>query len=154
MNDIEKLIAKDKIKTQLSMYCKGIDTRDWSLVRSCFGDNHHHKHASFEGSLDEFIGFASNTLSKVKVSHHSISNFIITFSDDGLRAKSDVNFTAFHLIDASIDEDLSFNIKGQDTDWTVAGSYADEWICEDGQWLIVKRCASQYWQRVEPSKGR
>ncbi len=154
MNDIERLVAKDKIKTQLARYCKGIDTRDWAMVRSCFGEGHQHKHGPFEGTLDEFVGFASNSLSKIEVSQHSLSNFIITIGDDGLTAKSDVNFTAVHLISASITEDLTFNIVGEDTDWTVLGNYADEWVCRDGEWLIVKRVAGQHWQRVELSKKR
>lgn len=154
MNDTEKLVAKDKIKTQLCLYCKGIDQRDWSLVRSCFSERHHHKHGPFEGSLDEFIGFASKNLSNVKVSQHSLSNFIITISDDGLSAQSEVNFTAVHLIEASVTEDLTYTIKGKDTDWTVLGNYADQWVFEDGKWQIVKRVASQNWQRVELAKGR
>ena len=154
MNDIEKLIAKDKIKTQLALYCQGIDQRDWSLVRSCFGEGHHHKHGPFEGSLEDFIGFASNTISHLEVSHHSISNFIITISDDGLSASSQVNFTALHRISASVEEELTFTIKGKDTDWTVAGSYSDNWICENGKWLIIKRVAQQNWQRVELAQAR
>ena len=154
MNDIEKLLAKDKIQTQLCLYCKGIDQRDWPLVRSCFGEQHHHRHGPFDGSLDEFISFASKNLSHVKVSQHSLSNFIITLSDDGLSAQSDVNFTAVHLIEGSVTEELTFTIKGKDTDWTVLGSYADQWVCENGQWLIIKRKAVQHWQRVELAKGR
>lgn len=154
MNDIERLVAKDKIKMQLSLYCKGVDRRDWPLVRSCFAERHHHKHGPFEGSLDDFISFASKNLDHVKVSHHSLANFIITFSDDGLSAKSEVNFTAVHSIEASVTADVTFIIKGQDTDWTVLGRYADQWVYEDGQWLIVKREASQDWQRVELAKGR
>lgn len=154
MNDLEKLIAKENIKTQLALYCKGIDRRDWSLVRSCFSERHHHKHGPFEGSLDEFIGFASKNLGHVKVSHHSLANFIITLGDDGTSAQSEVNFTAVHLIEASVTEDLTYTIKGQDTDWTVAGSYVDQWVLEKDQWLIIKRHAHQYWQRVEPAMGR
>lgn len=154
MNDIETLLAKDSIKTKLSLYCKGIDRRGWPLVRSCFSERHHHKHSPFEGSLDDFISFARETLSHVKVSHHSLSNFIISLSDDGLSAQSEVNFIVIHLIEASASAELTFNINGEDTDWTVAGSYADEWICEDGQWLIINRNARQHWQRVELSKGR
>ena len=90
----------------------------------------------------------------MKVSQHSLANFIISVSDDGLSAQSEVNFTAVHLIEAGVTADLSFTIKGQDTDWTVVGSYADQWVCADGQWLIVKRNASQYWQRVEPAMAR
>ena len=154
MNDIEKLLAKDKIQTQLSLYCQGVDRRDWLLVRSCFSERHHHKHGPFEGALDEFIAFASNTLSHVKVSQHSLSNFIITVSDDGLSAQSEVNFTAVHLIEASVTEELTFTIEGKDTDWTVLGNYSDQWVYEDERWLIIKRTASQNWQRVELAKGR
>lgn len=153
MNDIQTLLAKDKIKTQLSLYCKGVDQRDWDLVRSCFGDNHQHQHGAFEGSLDEFIGFASRSLSKIKISQHSLSNLMVTFSDDGLSAQSEVYFTAFHSIEGSAEWSV-FEIHGQDTDWIVAGCYEDRWVCVDDDWLIVKRNARHNWERIEPSKGR
>lgn len=154
MNDIEKLVAENKIKKQLAHYCKGIDTKDWALVRSCFGDNHEHQHGQFKGSLDEFVGFASNNMNHVSMSQHSLSNFIITINDDGVSAKSETSFLAVHLIDASVTEDIFFNIQGQDNDWIVFGSYVDQWVFQDGQWLIIKRAARHNWERIEPSKGR
>lgn len=154
MNDIEKLVAENTIKKQLANYCKGVDTKDWSLVRSCFGDNHEHQHGQFNGSLDEFVSFASSNMTHVSMSQHSLSNFIITINDDGLSAKSEVSFHAVHLIDASVTADLFFNIQGQDNDWIVLGSYVDQWTFKDGQWLIIKRNARHNWERIEPSKGR
>lgn len=154
MSELETLIAKENIKTQLCLYCKGIDRRDWSLVRSCFGEGHHHKHGPFEGTLDEFVGFASENMKHVSVSHHSLANFIITVADNGVSARSEVNFTAVHLIKASVTADLGYTIKGKDTDWSVAGRYVDDWVLEKGQWLIIKRQAYQDWQRIEPAMGR
>lgn len=152
MDEIQELVAHEKIKKQLYTYCKGIDTRDWALVRSCFGAGHKHIHPPFSGTLDEFVSFASENLKVIKTSHHSISNLIIDIADDGLSANTEAYFRAFHLIEASDATKLSFETGGVDTDWTVAGAYVDRWVCQDGVWLIVERNARHIWERIVPSK--
>lgn len=151
MNEIEQLLAREQIRNQLSVYCRGIDRRDWDMVRACFADEHNHKHPPFEGTLDEFIGFASTVLKTVAVSHHSIANVIVELAEDGLSASSQCNFTALHLIEAGQGGALSFDTGDGDTDWLVGGSYADEWIYRDGQWLICGRQAAHHWERIEPA---
>ena len=150
--DLQKLVAQEKIKKQLYTYCKGIDTRDWVLVRSCFGEGHKHSHPPFVGTLDEFVSFASQNIKVIKTSHHSISNMVIDVSDDCLSASTDAYFTAFHLIEAGSATKLSFVTDDVDTDWIVAGAYSDKWICQDGNWLIVEREARHIWERIEPAK--
>lgn len=151
MNEIDQLLAREKIRTQLSLYCKGIDQRNWDLVRSCFGEGHKHHHGPFDGTLDEFVDFASGALKAIPVSHHSIANLIIEFGDDGKSATSEANFTAVHFIQAGAGAALSFDTGEGDTDWIVAGTYADRWVCVDGQWLIIERNAGHQWERIEPS---
>lgn len=40
MNILEQLWAREQIRDRLHRYCKGVDRRDWPLVRSCFSDGH------------------------------------------------------------------------------------------------------------------
>lgn len=154
MNDVERLVASDKIRKQLYLYCKGIDQRDWPLVRSCFAEEHQHRHPPFEGSVDEFIGFASMAMTIIPISNHSISNMIIDIDDDGQGAKTEAGFCAIHVIEEGADVGfLSFDLNGEESDWTVVGSYHDRWIFRDQKWLIVERDARHIWQRLEPSKS-
>ena len=155
MNDAEMLVAHEKIRTQLYLYCQGIDKRDWPLVRSCFAVEHKHRHGSFAGSLDEFIGFASQVMGVITVSHHSIANVVVDLDDNGLAAKTEANFTAVHSIAADVEtQDFFIETNGIATDWLVAGSYSDRWVFREGRWIIVERNAAHHWERLEPSRER
>ncbi len=151
MNQIEKLIAQDEIRATLYKYCKSIDCNDWDGVRSCFWEEHRHQHGIyFSGSLDEFIGFAKYASESFKRSRHCILNLVVEFSDDGLSATSDANFTAVHFIEGGTETEFFDTSKG-DLDWLIAGDYQDKWKYRDGQWRIIERHADHLWERLEPS---
>jgi hypothetical protein len=149
----ETLWAREQIRDRLHQYCKGIDRRDWALVRSCFADDHVHSHGGFTGSADAFIGFASVVLGTIPATHHTIGNVIITLSDDGLSATAEANFIAYHRIEAGHHEGTPVPTGGKETDWTVAGRYCDRMEKRSGTWLIVQRDAVHDWERVECVPG-
>ena len=149
MENSEQLWAREQIRDLLYRYCKGIDRRDWALVRSCFADDHVHNHGGFVGSADEFIGFARTALGAIPVTHHSVSNVHIDFSNDGLKASTEANFVAYHLIEAGHHDGTPVPTGGKATDWTVAGRYCDHVEKRDGRWLIVRRDAVHDWERVD-----
>lgn len=150
MDKLETLWAREQIRDLLHTYCHGIDRRDWDLVRSCFGEDLEHSHASFAGNADEFIEFASGFLNEVAVSHHSVSNAKIEIAEDGKSAHSDANFIAFHMIEDGKVPRYSFPSNGQGTDWVVAGRYMDDLRLRDGAWVIVKRQAYNQWTQSTP----
>ncbi|WP_373492422.1 nuclear transport factor 2 family protein [Parasphingorhabdus sp.] len=145
----EQLSAREEIRDILHRYCKGIDRRDWPLVRSCFADDHVHKHAEYQGPPDEFIGFASQVLQHIPGTHHSISNVHIVLSDDGNSATTEANFVAYHYIEAGHPEFTPCETHGKATDWIVAGRYCDKLERRHGQWIIVRREAFHDWERAE-----
>lgn len=148
MYTLEQLSAREEIRDILHRYCKGIDRRDWPLVRSCFADDHVHKHAEYEGPPDEFIGFASQVLEHIPGTHHSISNVHITLSDDGNSAASEANFVAYHYVEAGHPEFAPCETRGKATDWIVAGRYCDKLERRDDRWIIVRREAFHDWERA------
>ncbi len=153
MTELEQLLEREKIRKQLYLYCKGIDERDWDLVRSCFAEEHQHQHPPFEGTLDEFIAFASHAMKFIKTTQHSISNIIVEFAEDGLSANTEANFLAAHFLEASAEKGLSFQTGEHDTDWMVHGRYVDQWVCRDGKWLIIKRNATHEIDKFVPPLG-
>lgn len=145
----EQLWAREQIRDLLHRYCKGIDRRDWAMVRSCFADDHVHSHGEFTGSADDFIGFAAQVLSKIPATHHTIGNVHIDLAPDGQGASTEANFVAYHLIEAGHTEGTPVPTGGKATDWIVAGRYCDRFERRDGAWLIVKRDAVHDWERAE-----
>ena len=152
MDKLEELWAREQIKDHLHRYCKGIDRRDWPLVRSCFADDHVHSHGEFTGPPDEFVGFASALLELIPATHHSITNVHFTFSPDGKSVETEANFVAYHLIEAGHTEGLPVPTEGKATDWIVAGRYCDTFEKRDGSWIIVKRTAVHDWERYDPAR--
>jgi len=150
----EQLWARERIRDLLHRYCKGIDRRDWGMVRACFGDDHHHSHGGFSGTADEFVGFASTVLKTIPVTHHTIGNVHIDLADDGMSAETEANFVAYHLIEAGHSEGTPVPTHGKATDWIVAGRYCDRLERRDGNWLIVRREAVHDWERVDQAAMR
>jgi hypothetical protein len=153
MYSLEQLSAREEIRDILHRYCKGIDRRDWPLVRSCFADDHVHKHAEYQGPPDEFIGFASQVLEHVPCTHHSISNVHISLSDDGNSATTEANFVAYHYIEPGHPAFAPCQTHGKSTDWIVAGRYCDRLEKRDGSWIIVRREAFHDWERSEEASS-
>lgn len=153
MELLEYLQAREEIRDRLNLYCKGIDRRDWALVRSCFADDHVHRHGGFEGSADAFVSFASAVLGTIPATHHSITNVHIDMSGDGSRATTEANFVAYHRIEAGHFEGTPVPTDGKATDWIVAGRYCDRLEKRDGKWLIVNREAVHDWERYEEAGG-
>ena len=152
MGIAEQLWAREQIRDRLQLYCKGIDRRDWSLVRSCFADDHVHSHGAFTGSPDEFVGFARSVLEKIPATHHSITNVHIELAADGLSATTEANFVAYHLIEAGHHEGTPVPTGGKATDWIVAGRYCDRLEFRADKWLIVGRTAVHDWERFDEAR--
>jgi len=151
---IEEMAAREEIRDVLHRYCKGIDRRNWALVRSCFADDHVHRHSTFAGSAEAFIGFASVVLGTIPATHHSISNVHFAFAENGLSVETEANFVAYHLIEAGHTEGTPVPTGGKATDWIVAGRYCDRLEKRGGQWIIVQRQAWHDWERVDPANAQ
>lgn len=152
MDITEQLWAREQIRDRLQLYCKGIDRRDWPLVRSCFADDHVHSHGAFTGSPDEFVGFARSALEKIPATHHSIANVHIELAADGLSAATETNFVAYHRIEAGHHEGTPVPTGGKATDWIVAGRYCDRLQYRGDKWLIVGRTAVHDWERFDEAR--
>jgi hypothetical protein len=152
MDIIDQIWAREQIRDRLHLYCKGIDRRDWELVRSCFADDHAHSQAGFAGTADEFVRFAQMVLQNVSATHHTIGNVHIQLSDDGISAITEANFVAYHRIDAGHFEGTMVLTNGKATDVIVAGRYCDTMKKRNGEWIIVKRDGLHEWERIEEAK--
>ena len=47
------LLDKQEIEEVVLRYCRGIDRRDFDLVRSCYHPDARDRHGSFDGTVDE-----------------------------------------------------------------------------------------------------
>ena len=68
------------------------------------------------------------------------------------RQPSESNFYAVHFVEAAHAANMHFEAPAEDTDWLVAGIYADRWVKRDGKWMMIERVARHIWERVEPAR--
>jgi len=152
---MNEMWAREAIRDVLHRYCKGIDRRDWALVRSCFADDHVHSHGDYTGPADEFLGFAQAALDTIPATHHSITNVHFAFAEDGKSVETEANFVAYHLIEAGhADGQTPVPTGGVATDWIVAGRYNDRLELRGGAWIIVRRNAVHDWESNNPASDK
>jgi hypothetical protein len=72
-SDAESVLYAD-VTRLLVRYARGVDRRDWDLVRSTFHDDASDDHGAVSGSPEEFIGFMQVAQEYMTVSTHPISN--------------------------------------------------------------------------------
>jgi hypothetical protein len=112
----------------LIRYATGIDTRDWSLFRTCFTDDfvgdygdfgHWHSGDAITASMEDMHRTVGPTL-------HRMSNFVITGNAESATARSYVDAL---LTPAEPSGDPHCGI----------GYYDDQLIKQGGSWRIAKR---------------
>jgi hypothetical protein len=124
----DRAILDRVILTELVMrYCRGVDRRDYALIRSLYHDDAIDDHgAMFCGGPDEFVAWLPTILANWEATIHSISNSVFVIEGD--TAEGEHVVTAFHRTAAP-------NRK----EFTVWGRFLDRYERRDGVWKFAHR---------------
>jgi hypothetical protein len=116
------------ISAVLIRYASGIDTRDWSLFRSCFTDDFEGIYGSFGHwkSGDEITNVMDEMHRAIGPTLHRMTNFVITGDAESATARSYVDAL---LTPADPGGDVHHGI----------GYYDDQFIKQENEWRIAKR---------------
>lgn len=71
------LLDKQEIEEVVLRYCRGIDRRDFDLVRSCYHVDAVDRHGSFTGTPAEFVAWVDKLTARYRWSMHFIANVLI-----------------------------------------------------------------------------
>ena len=52
-DDLRRLVDEDEIRDVMQRYARGVDRREWELVRATFFEDGHDDHADFSGTRDD-----------------------------------------------------------------------------------------------------
>ncbi len=108
-------------------YCRGIDRRDFALVRSLYHDDAIDDHgAMFCGGPDDFVRWLPDMMAQWEATIHSISNSL--FAIEGDTAEGEHLVTAFHRTHPP-----------ERKEFTVWGRYLDTYQRRDGVWKFSRR---------------
>jgi hypothetical protein len=138
---IEQLLTRAEITDVLCRYCRGIDRRDFDLVRSCYHPDAAEEHGDYAGDVDGFLERAATNLARCERTMHFLGNVLIEIS--GQVARSETYAVAYHRMPA-LDAD-----RGP-RDRVVGLRYLDLFTLRDGQWRISSRRCVCEWTRTDP----
>jgi hypothetical protein len=126
---IGRLLDEAAVRRIHLEYCRGIDRRDWDLVRSCYHADALDYHGPFAGGVEEFVEWGVEELDSLESTTHFVGNQLVDI--DGDVAWHEAYVLAFH------------RFKAQDSqpavDWVVNVRYLDRMERREGQWKIADR---------------
>jgi hypothetical protein len=127
--ELQRLLDEAAIKRVHLDYCRGVDRRDWELVRSCYHPDAVDHHGPYSGGVDGFIEWALRFSDDVASTTHFVGNQTVDIDDDV--AWHEAYCRAYHRITAT-DAAPAF-------DWIVNLRYLDRMERREGEWKIVDR---------------
>jgi hypothetical protein len=121
------LIDQQEIRDVIYRYCRGIDRREYDLVRSCYHPDATDDHGDFRGNVDEFIAYVASNLPRYERTMHFIGNVLVEVSGDAARAES--YLVAYHRLPPSSSK--------PERDFVVNLRYVDDFQRRSGGWRPV-----------------
>jgi hypothetical protein len=133
-----------EIRQVLAKYCRGVDRRDWDLLRSVYHPDGTDNHGPFNGLGSAFADYLAESLRDCKLTgHHQMTNIYIEL--DGDKARVESYYLVMHpLIDPETGEEALLQSGGR---------YLDRFERRAGVWKIAERICTVDWSRF-PLPGK
>lgn len=123
----QELLDQVALRDLVMRYCRGIDRRDFALVRSCYHDDAIDDHGGmFCGSPDDYVAWVAEALKSMECTLHSIGNSI--FAVDGDYAEGEHYSYNYHRTRPPARQEL-----------VIHGRYLDKYERRDGVWKFSYR---------------
>jgi hypothetical protein len=118
-------------------YARGVDRRDWALVRSCFSDDAFVDGTRATGPVDAYQSELRPGVERWAGTMHVMANQLVTV--DGDRASLETYAVAFHWAVPPAGTPHPDNL-------VVGVRYHDELVRVEERWVITRRVVSGDWQ--------
>ena len=145
MNQLDRLVAKADIEDCMKRYARGVDRRDWAMVRNCFHDDATDSHGEFHGNGDQFIEWVKARHTEVPFSMHYLLNCLVEFQSANVAAVE----TYFWAIQRR--EGQAVDSGATAIEHEVFGRYVDRFERRGGAWRIAERKVVYDSTRTQPS---
>ncbi len=143
VDDTEKSLAdlldKQAIYEVVLRYCRGVDRRDFDLIRSAYHPGGIDHHTGFDGPVDEYIEWVRGKLEEYEGTTHFVGNHYVELFGD--RAISETYSMATHWGGGSVGP--------ASQNFTSGARFVDMMERRDGVWAIAERWAIREWTRSE-----
>ena len=127
------LADRAEITDVVHRYARGIDRRDFDLVRRYYHPDATDHHGGFSGTVDEYLAWVDGLTARYRSTQHLIASVVVDLAGEVAAAES--NGVAVHRSD---DPAPHLNL--------VTGfRYLDRFERRDGRWAIARRQAIGEW---------
>ena len=140
--ELARDLAENAIRRTLYRYCRGIDRRDFELVRACYHPDASDDHGDYLGGVDGFLDYAESMLRRFERTMHFLANILIEVELPADFARSEAYAIAFHRLRASEKKPLR--------DFVVGFRYVDDFERRGSDWRISNRICVFEWSRIDP----
>ena len=139
---LRRMLDIQEITEVIYRYCRGIDRRDYELVRRCYHADAVDDHGDFRGGVDDFLAYVAKGLPAFERTMHFIGNLLIEPEPEGDRARAESCLVAYHHLRESRTK--------PERDYLVGLRYIDDFERREGEWRISARVCAFEWSRIDP----
>jgi hypothetical protein len=139
---LRELQDREAIRDCLHRYSRGIDRRDFELLKTVFWPDAIDEHGAYNGPVSEFWAWVDQRTKHWERTMHSLSQIIIDLEGD--EASVETYFTAYHKKPKA---------DGTWFDEYVGGRYIDRMIKKGDEWRIQHRVVAFEWFRHMPDSA-
>lgn len=150
--------AQDRrgIEECLLRYVRGVDRKNWDLVRAAYHPDSYDDHGNYKGGIDGFIESLINRHATIEQSLHLVSNLSIEFGgpDSALAESYFIVHQRVSPEGAAAYASLTRGVPlapGQAVETEVVGRYVDRMERRDGAWRILRRTVVYEVYRATPA---
>lgn len=139
---VQRLIDRASIIECIHAYARGVDRRNWDLVRSTYHNDAHDEHGAYTGGVDGFIDYLQSRHGDIEHSMHFVGQVVIEFVDDDAAVVETYMVVSQRLRAgyAGTRAPAGLQLGPNDALETVGfGRLADYFTKRNGQWRVQRR---------------
>jgi len=141
---LSQLADRLDIQELLYRYARGVDRRDWDLVRSVYHPDAYDDHGNYKGGIDGFIDSLKRRHTAIEQSMHVVANILIEFDTPDSALVESYFITYQRVLPAAGDARRSYFCREDLPDdaamqGQAIGRYVDRVTRRDGMWRIARR---------------
>ncbi len=132
--------AKESIQNALLRYCRGVDRRDFELMRSAYHPDAVDDHGGYRGDVPGLLRWVEERHRGVEQSMHFLGNCIIEITgDEAVVETYCVLYQRLATSNGDATAKLGFTTSGSGNQMTLRCRYVDRFSCRHEEWRIAQR---------------
>ena len=138
---LQAIEDRNAIHENQMRYLRGVDRKDWDLIRSAYWPDAAHDHGEVKGDVEQLIGW-------IQEWHAVIPQVLHFLGNEYIELNGDVAIMESYLL--TLQDEVSEN--GSKFDW-IGSRYIDRYERRNGEWKIAERVVPLVFTRpsMEPS---